>query len=801
MLRSEAARYARWSAVVALVLASLTALVYFRRDWVRHLEKKNAPPAAPVDVSRQSAGINFKKVDQNRTIFEVAASKSTEFKGQDANLLEDVRITIYGKTGERHDVIHTRSCEYGRENGGISCAGDVQIELMTAADAQRVGAHPELAKSVTTQIATRGVNFDRASGLAQTQQKVTFTFPSGSGEAVGLEYKSEEGMVRLLRNVHFKLTQAAPSAPNTNSTAVGHGIEQVDVSGSSLDFGRDSRLMRLLGPAEARTSTELLRAGEIRLSLDSQFHAQTMVASGSGASRPVISSVANREEIKLEADTLTAHFSPQGAVTKLDAAGSVHGIRNAGAEQQEANADAGSLELWPWLGRPKELNLKGAVLLRTTGSKGGARQLRTAAFRMEFSQGESGQAGKAQRAETLAAGTMEWTDAPLRAGAAGVKTKLQADKLTMDFAETGKARRLVASGNVQTERAAPGPPAQTASARNGVVELQPSGGWSEMNLDGDVKLKQGERSGEGAHAVFVGGSQTATLTGSAVVRDASTETRAPKITFVQDTGEIRAEGGVRSADFSSRASTVQLARAPANVTADRLEANSKTGRALYSGHAHLWQGDSVLEAESIELLRETRVLHATGNVRGVFPQAAGARPAASAVSRGSLQQSAAALTPAALATSSNAKTHLWHVSAEALTYSDKENRAHLERNVTVQSTEQKMRAPVLDLYFTRSAASAEAGNGNSAEGSQQISRAVGTGGVVVEEGSRKATAERGEYLAADGKFVMSGGTPTIYDGSAGTTTGRQLTFFLADDTIIVDSENGSRTLTKHRVEK
>src|SRR5256885_9938435 len=35
----------------------------------------------------------------------------------------------------------------------------------------------------------------------------------------------------------------------------------------------------------------------------------------------------------------------------------------------------------------------------------------------------------------------------------------------------------------------------------------------------------------------------------------------------------------------------------------------------------------------------------------------------------------------------------------------------------------------------------------------------------------------------------------------GTTTGRQLTFFLADDTIIVDSENGSRTLTRHRVEK
>jgi len=35
----------------------------------------------------------------------------------------------------------------------------------------------------------------------------------------------------------------------------------------------------------------------------------------------------------------------------------------------------------------------------------------------------------------------------------------------------------------------------------------------------------------------------------------------------------------------------------------------------------LWQGDSVLEANSIELASHTRVLNASGNVRAVFPQA------------------------------------------------------------------------------------------------------------------------------------------------------------------------------------
>jgi LPS export ABC transporter protein LptC len=804
MLRSEAARYARWSAIVALVLATVTLLAYLRRDWVRHIEKRNAPPAAPVDVSRQSAAINFKKYgEQNQAIFEVAASKSTEFKGKDASLLEDVRITIFGKTGDRQDVIHTRSCQYGKENGGIACSGEVQIDLMSAADAQRTENHPEAAKAVTTHIRTRGITFDRATGLAQTDQKVTFVFPSGTGEAVGLEYKCEAGSVRLLRDVRFTLQESAPAAAKGKVADVSmRPPQEVRVKGSSLDFGRDSRLLRLFGPAEAETGAERLSAGEIKLLLDKEFRAETLVASGTGGNRPAVMSQGMRDEMKLEADTLTAHFSPEGALTRLDAAGAVRGTRIGAAEQDKASAEYGTLELWPWLGRPKEVTLNGNVLLETRGRSGESRTLQTNAFRMAFGKGESGQSGKVEKAETLAAGTMEWTDSPAQSGAAVAKTKLQADKLVMDFAASGKARQLQAIGNVQTERAISGHPVQTATARNGLAELQPTGGWSQMDLDGDVRLKEGDRSGQSTHAVFVRASQTAALTGNAVARDASTETHAQKIIFAQTSGDIHAEGGVCSTDFSSRSSAVQLAPAPANITSDALQANSKTGRAFYFGHARLWQGDSVLEAESIELLRETRVLNAAGNVRAVFPQAS---PPSTGNLANRVEESSRALTPAATiaAKVSSKKSHLWHASSGTLSYSDKESRAHLEQNVVVQSAEQRMRAPSLDLYFTRSSPNVPNGanNANPPVGAQQISRAVGTGGVIIEEGNRKATAEQGEYLASVGKFVMSGGNPTLYDGLAGTTTGRQLTFNLADDTIIVDSENGSRTLTKHRVEK
>ena len=343
--------------------------------------------------------------------------------------------------------------------------------------------------------------------------------------------------------------------------------------------------------------------------------------------------------------------------------------------------------------------------------------------------------------ETLERGTMDWTDA------AGARSKLDADKLAVDFGAKGKAQQLVATGSVHTEREAKGSSMQQASALSGIAEMNATGEWSKITLRGNVRIKEGDRNAESEEAVMIRNPQTAVLAGKVVVRDATSETRAAKISFFQATGDIQAEGNVRSTELSAKTGSVQLAATPANLSSDHLEASAKSGKAVYSGHARMWQGPSVLEADSIELQRETRRVIAVGNVRGVFPQAAtkdGARKSPS----------------------------LWHVSCTAMTYWDSENRAKLEKNVAVQSADQKMRSEVLDLYFSRT-------TDGKAGGASQITRAVGTGGVVVEQGARRGTADTGVYTADDQKFVMSGGNPTLYDASEGTTTGRQLTFYIS----------------------
>ncbi len=797
MKRSEAAKYARWSAATALLLASLTVGVYLERKWVAYREQQKAPPPAPQDVTRSSNGLTFSKMDGNQKIFTVEASKATDFRDQDASLLEDVKITIFGKEGERHDTIHTQSCQYERTGGNIICSGEVQFDLESRAEAERAAGNPDGKAVEKVHVETRGVVFNRANGMARTDQPVKFVFPNGTGEALGVEYHSEEGTVRLLGNVRFSL-MAPEKAAAVKKTASGGGKDPIRVTGKRLDFERASRTMQLYGPVEAETRAAHLHAGKLTLTLDAAFRAEKMmVTPGLDKKNPKLEARSAEGSTHLSAETITAQFAPEGWLTKIEGAGNVRGSRRTGKEVDDFQAEHGAMELWPKVNQPKELDLKGGAELKTLGGANGeSRMLQTSELLVEFASGEKGEGSRLRRAETLGAGSIEWTDAAAQGGTSGLaansdaaRTKLQADKLEMEFGDEGKARRLVATGNVLTERTVSGRRTQTAMAQSGVAQLLPSGGWSQMDLQGNVRLKEGDRSGQADHATFVRATQTAVLTGKALARDANTETQAPRITFAQTSGEIRAEGGVRSTDFSAKGSGAQLAPAPANISANTMQANAKAGRAVYTGHARLWQGDSVMEADSIELLREARVMNATGNVSAVFPQAAGpSAPQAIAVQAGPR------------------KARLWHVTAGTLSYHDAESRAHLEKSVVAQSAEQKMRAAVVDLYFTRS----EKPNSNSANGSltansplgaQQITRAIGTGGVIVEQGSRKATAERGEYHATDGKFIMSGGNPTIFDGAEGTTTGLQLTFFLADDTIIVDSENGSRTLTKHRVEK
>jgi hypothetical protein len=88
----DAARYARWAAMAAAAIALAVGGVYAERA---------LPVTIGVTVQQQSAQFSFSKVEQNRTLFTVRASRATQYKDQSHALIEDVWITLYGRDGCR----------------------------------------------------------------------------------------------------------------------------------------------------------------------------------------------------------------------------------------------------------------------------------------------------------------------------------------------------------------------------------------------------------------------------------------------------------------------------------------------------------------------------------------------------------------------------------------------------------------------------------------------------------------------------------------------------------------------------
>ena len=131
MRNRDAARYARWAAIAAALIAVVVGGVYAKRALRRFRALRNGPVAVSVDVQQQSAQFSFSKVEQSHTIFTVRASHATQYKEENRAVLEDVWITLYGRDGSRNDNIHTRECSYDG-SGDVRCEGEVTIDMANA---------------------------------------------------------------------------------------------------------------------------------------------------------------------------------------------------------------------------------------------------------------------------------------------------------------------------------------------------------------------------------------------------------------------------------------------------------------------------------------------------------------------------------------------------------------------------------------------------------------------------------------------------------------------------------------------
>ena len=767
MRNSEAQRYARWSLAAAGLLAAVVAGVYVRNVWVARQAEKKAPPAVPPTVEQRSNEFSFSKVEGQRTIYTVRASRATEFKEGGRSLLEDVDIAVYGKKGERNDTLRTRACDFISKTGKISCAGEVQFSLRAAGAAQ--------VDARAIQVATSAITFDRDSGAARSDKPLTFEWPSGKGRGVGVNYDSNSGTLSLAHAVELTLSSPAPTLPEKTTDATdttgATGEKAAHVSGNSMVFQREARAVLLKGDVLARQATHELSAQRLLLRLDAAFHAKLMVAGG----HPQLHDLISQSPLALSADEMVSALRPDGSIESIAASGHVHGTRNTPVGGDAI--DAGRIQM-DFAGRNNAPQLmtasKGVTLASTSASQqGGTRHVASDALEIHFSSGSGLGLGQntLESVNTLAPARVDWQNVSIVKGKPVPQTmRMAGNRIRLKFQARNLLQELVSTGSVTVTRKLGDAPDETTTSRELNAKFDGAGEWTAIDQTGDVHFTDGQRTGQGDRAHVERATNGVTLDGNVVFADAATRTTAQSASFDRAANTLRAEGHVLTTELRPAVASISnLAQEPAHISAEHLVVDTARGHAVYSGKGRLWQGPSVIEGDTIELDNPTHSLVAKGQVHGVFPQAAwNSRPADAA------------------------GPQLGSVRGGLLTYWEGESRARIEQGAEVDTEQGSIQADRIDLYFSDAGA---------ANGTKQLSRADANGNVVVRQEDRRGTSGRAEYTASEGKFVLSQGNPMLYSSTGDTTTGRQLTFFFADDRIVVDSADGSKTVTLHQVEK
>jgi lipopolysaccharide export system protein LptA len=198
---------------------------------------------------------------------------------------------------------------------------------------------------------------------------------------------------------------------------------------------------------------------------------------------------------------------------------------------------------------------------------------------------------------------------------------------------------------------------------------------------------------------------------------------------------------------------------PVNVTANELDYDGPSSRAVYTGAAQLWQGETSVKGASITIDDKTGDLTASGPVTTTTM----------------LEQTG----------SDQKKERVRSIAtAGAFKYEDAQRRATYTGDAHMTGPQGDMTAAKIELYLTPSGDEVER-----AESYDESNK------MTLREQSRTTTGVHLTYTAADDLYVVTGTPVKIVDNCGRETTGGTLTFHKATDSIVIDGK-GFRTQTK-----
>ena len=746
----------------ALAVTVLIVTLAYWRNFSRQNEILVPPPPVPSDVHQQLSGYSFTRSDEGRQIFTVHAARTVAFKQGGATVLEDVYVEVFGKAGERRDVLRTRRCEYNQQSGDLFSAGTVQIELNAPPDGKPRGG-PEDPRSVMLE--TSKLYFRQQGSLVMSDEPVQYRIGPISGSARGLSYATREGWLELKQEISADLQMKGGTPPEP----------PVHLTAARARYDKEKRGVWLSGPVSISQGPRSVQAGSGMVMLDARNRISFALLTD--GTRTLDSSAAAR--LEGGAQSLRGDFDPASEELRtVVAEGNVQF-----ESQRPGNVSR--------LGAQRvEVSFAGAHPEAQNGTASGSVKLET----------ESARAGVARSGARPASGNSAVEKKQLTAD--GLHFSFQSHGQSLQNAETAGPGKLVVSpfdAKVGTRVITAGQFVMAFNGRNQMENLRglagtrvvfqppksaPAGSMAqessaehlEAGFDtalqtvrsvrqwGNFQFREGDRQGTADLASYDAGTESVTLTGHPELKDPDMRTRAERVVIDLRDDSAEGLGKVQSTHLGSTAGAT-------SVLADRVVAKRKNQTVHYEGNVRAWRGTDVIESAALDVYRNERRLSSGYKVRT------------------SHLQPASLVTENSAAGAGKHETRPVTIRADRLEYFDQGRKASYRGNVKLQTEDTTLEADRVDAYFS----------GTPGGDATELERAIAEGQVRVTQPARRAAGNHGEYYAQDGRILLTGGPPTIYDADKGFTTGQRLTFYIRDDRLEVDGGDESPALSKHRI--
>jgi lipopolysaccharide export system protein LptA len=828
-------RLRRWLVAIAVIFTVVVAGMYLRVRLLQQSVLKGIPGKIGIDIKQTATGFQFSKSDGGRTIFTIEASDLKEFKLNGRAELHNVSIVLYGRDSSRFDRIYGDDFSYDPKSGNVTAKGDVQIDL-EANPSGRTNPDQSIPKELRSPIhlKTRDLVFNRETGNATTPARVEFRTPQTAGWAVGVQYAGKTNTLTLASQVHLEMSGERPSI-----IEAAHGL----ITG-------EPRVI-LLDHPDLKRGDEAMQADRATLFLDADNNVNRIAAAGNvkgrlneadanparqAAQRPKTVPGPDASPQRQDSDTQVnadeAEFLLTGKQNQLRTAtltGHVE-FERAGAQPMQGTAGRVILDYSGQNQLQKVHALDHVRLTQNAAKASGAQDFTLVATAVDFflvggrflDRAET--SGSAQITILSPPNAAPQTSSSAATAGAPQQTLITAAKFNAKFETDGGSSRLTSihgAPNASIVNESPGLPVRVSTSENVDATFLPQGGIAAVTQQGNVVYTDDQSPDKRTRAtadqarytpadqmLALTGTLTGSLTGNPRVVEGGMATTAKTIRINRGTGEALAEGDVKStfSELQEQPNGSLLASSsPIHVTARSMTARNHPAIAVYSGAARLWQDANVIEAPTIQFDREHRSLVAQGTPARpvstilVQPQPVQPQP----VQPQPVQPQPQPKSPknARTANKSDQPT-LVAITATHLIYVDSERKAHYEGGVSAKSSDFTASSQTMDVYLLpRTQSTGQTTPIQSVTGQSRVDRVVAQGHVLVLQPNRRAEGEKLVYSTSDDKFVLTGGPPSIFDAEQGKITGVSLTFFRADDRVLVEGEASTPVVTQTRVAK